>query len=188
VVPQRPALEALRHSFTHIPRKLTLRRHFPSVRAGRYCRRSGKVEFAILGRVHEGGPLRLREHKSRSRPVLAVAYSDACVKEGDFDTVVAAVSVAATGLLPDSTVEMVREQSQAPPFKYVIVSWELSRTEQTLDHLDGHAMVERQGAQSLELLPVLGNLMRLLFVQVSRKSFKIDNIQMGGFLKLQKRS
>ena len=49
-------------------------------------------------------------------------------------------------------------------------------------------MVKRLCTQPLELLSVLSDLMWLLFVQVSRKAFKIDNIQMGGFLELQKRS
>ena len=42
-------------------------------------------------------------------------------------------------------------------------------------------MVERLRAQSLELTPVTSNLGRLLLVRVSRKTFKIYNIQMGGF-------
>ena len=48
-------------------------------------------------------------------------------------------------------------------------------------------MIERSHTQSIELFPVTGNLVRLLFVVVSRKTFEIYNIQMGGLVKLQKR-
>ena len=61
-----------------------------------------------------------------------------------------------------------------------------THVEQALDHLDGRSMVKRLSAHSLELFSVTGNLGWLLFVEVSRKTFKIDNIQMGGLSKLQK--
>ena len=48
-------------------------------------------------------------------------------------------------------------------------------------------MVERAPAQAVELFSVTSNLTRLLFVVVSRKTFQIYNIQMGGLAKLQKR-
>src|SRR5689334_754615 len=54
--------------------------------------------------------------------------------------------------------------------RYAIVGGSLP-VEQTLDQLHRHARVERHSGQSLELIPVAGNLGRLLFVVVSRKSF-----------------
>ena len=149
-----------------------------------------EVEFAILGRVHEGRPLRRSEHQRRTGAVLAVPDGDALVKESHLDTVVSAVAVAAAGLLPDRSGEncsiwLVREQLKHPP-SYAVVFPRALRDEQALDHLDGHSSIQRPGAQTLELLPVTDNLGGLLLVVVSRKTFKIDNIQMGGLPKLQK--
>src|SRR5688500_132482 len=79
-------------------------------------RRSGvEVELAMLGRVHELGPHSRVEGESWTRRVLAVAYGNNCVEECDLDTVVAAVSVAAAALFPDSSAEMMREHPRRLP-------------------------------------------------------------------------